>query len=39
MKRPHVPRSLAPAPRPTLWVPALMATALSLVWLAVLALV
>lgn len=39
MKRAHVPRSLAPAPRPTPWVPGLIATAFSLIWLIVLSLV
>lgn len=36
MKRAHVPKTLAPAPRLTLWVPALIFTALATVWLAVL---
>jgi hypothetical protein len=38
MKRVHIPRSLATAPRLTLWVPVLMAFWLSMIWLAALAL-
>jgi hypothetical protein len=37
MKRVHIPKNLAPAPRLTLWVPTLVTLALSLLWLAVLA--
>jgi hypothetical protein len=39
MKRPPLHRTPAPTPRLTLWVPALAAFCLSLVWLGLLAVV
>jgi hypothetical protein len=39
MKRASLRKSLAPAPRFTLWVPVLLAGGLGLVWLGLLALI